>query len=240
MKENYLDPELPEKQQTEPEKAEATAPKITLDNEVFRAQPGEEQMKIKLELEGGNQLRVNTFQNDSLVNTEQFQIDRSSFTYQYKPQKGQTRLNFQLVDDQNRIHAKSVDILMDQPKTDESPTPTLQDSARLEIGRPSYTLEDGQKKVRVELNLNKGSQLEVSTFVDDRLVHSEEFQVKNDDFTYEFEPRQQKSRLRFRVIDPQDRIHTKQVVLSHQPIDRELEHLLTALEQFRHDTIRKS
>ena len=205
-------------------------PGIDLDREVITASPGQEKIKIQLNLEGGKQLKVKTFRNDSLVQSESFPVEEGAFTYEYQPGKKQTRLSFELTDERGHLHKRTVDVLMEPAITSKSQKE--KDTARLEIGEKTLSLSDGKKKVRIKLHMDEGSKLVVSTFVDDQLVNTEEFQVDSEDFTYELEPRKEKSRINFRVTGPRNQVTSKEIILSHQPIDAGLETLLTHLNRY--------
>src|SRR6056297_1609365 len=64
---------------------EKPKPTITLDNKIFKAASEQENIKIKLNLHGGNQLEVTTYQNDKLINSEMFTIEKNEFIYEYQP-----------------------------------------------------------------------------------------------------------------------------------------------------------
>ena len=228
IQERYL---TPGKLQTEADTAfREPQPSIDLDRQVFTATPGQEKIKIKLNLEGGEQLKVNTFRNDTLLNTETFPVEEGAFTYEYKPGRKQTRLTFELTDEMGHLHTRTVDVLMEPTIADKNQKE--KDSARLEIGEKSISFAGGKKKVRIRLQMDAGSKLIASTYVGDELINQEEFQVDNEDFTYEFEPRKEKSRIHFKVIGPQKQVTSKEIILSHQPINAGLESLLTHLNRY--------
>lgn len=216
-------------------------PAISLDDQVIAASPGRENVKIKLYLEGGKKLNVKTFRNDSLINTETFEVDKGEFTYHYQPGRKKTRLTFELINDQGKTHTKTVDILgrglATTERAGEKDTSGIQDTARLKIREQSLSFAGGKKKVRINLEMDEGSKLIVSTYVDNELVSQEEFDIEEEDFTYEFEPRKGKSRINFKVIDPQKRVTSKEVVMSHEPVNPQLEELLSALERYRPEEI---
>ncbi|GEM_PF-1142609 len=209
-------------------------PSIDLREQMVTARADQQHVKIKLNLQGGKKLKVNTFQDDTLINTETFPVEQGEFTYQYQPGQQQTRLSFELTNDQDQRVNKTVNIRIDSLLAGQSPE---RDSARLKINEKTFHLSEGKKKVRINLSLEKGSRLIVATYVNSELINREEFNISSEDFTYEFEPRQQESTLNFKVIDDQHRVKTKRIVLSHQPINKELEDLLTNLERHQTDLI---
>lgn len=248
IQERYLEPG---KLQTKADTAfREPQPSIDLDRQVITVSPGQEQIKIKLNLEGGKQLKVNTFRNDTLLNTETFPVEEGAFTYEYKPGQQQTRLTFELTDEMGHLHTRTVDVLMEPTIAEKTKnekdsaqleiaekTQKEKDSARLEIGEKSISFAGGKKKVRIRLHMDEGSKLIVSTHVGDELINQEEFQVDTEDFTYEFEPRKEKSRIHFKVVRPQEQVTSKEIILSHQPINAGLERLLNHLNRYPSGTI---
>ena len=235
IREHYLSPE---KLQTTDEIATRDqAPEIRLDTRIFKVKPGQKVLPVTMKLLGGKELRVNTFQADSLLNTEHFTLDpdQEAFTYRYTPGTKPTKLSFQLSDDQGRIHRKTVAVMV-EPMMAKEPA-AEKDSARLKIVDRSWQSEDGQKKVNLHLEMERGSNLEVSTYQGGKLVNEETFEVDSEEFTYPFIPGAEQSRLVFRVTDPQQRIREESIVISHQPFDPGLERLMGQMKKYQGDEL---
>jgi len=231
IREHYLNPQKLET--TDEIASREKAPEIRLENQVFKVQPGQKVLPVTMKLLGGEELRVNTFRQDSLVNTEQFTLDpdQEEFTYRHTPGKKPTKLTFQLSDSQGRIHTQTAEVLIEQMQA-EKPS-TAKDSAKLKIVDRSWHLEDGQKKVNLHLEMEKGSSLEVSTYQGEKLVNEETFKVESDEFTYPFTPGAEQSRLVFSVTDPQQRLREKSIVITQQPFDGELQRLMGQINQYK-------
>ena len=67
------------------EKVEDTSPEIIPESYSYIADTDNENIKIKLSLQNGGKLIVNTFYKDKLINTEEFDIHKEDFIYEYKP-----------------------------------------------------------------------------------------------------------------------------------------------------------
>ncbi len=222
IKEQYLKPkELAEKPKEEPE----PEPQINLDSDVFQVGSEKENVKIKLQLKGGNRLVVNTFQQGKLINSEEFSIQEDSFVYEYQPEKEKSRITFNLFDNEENILSRDVDILLDSLKPEDKQT-------KLDIQEKSVSLASGQKKIKIKLSLEKGSELFVETFVDNKLINTETFNINQEDFTYEFEPEKEKSKINFKVIDENNNIKNQEIVISHKPIEPGLESILKSVDKF--------
>jgi len=233
MKEHFLataeeKEEKKEKQQEAPQITE-DLPKIHLSDKIFDIQGNREQIKIKLNLEGGNKLIVNTFRNNERIDSEEFDINQEAFTYQFNPTENNTQLTFELFDKQENVQTKTLNINLDSLRASLSPA---QDSAKLEILDKSYQFTDKGRTMQIQLTLEKGSHLTVTTYIDGKAVNKEEFDVDKEQFTYEFEPKQKKSRINFRVMDANQNIRNKTIVIAHEPIQKDLEELLAAAKEF--------
>jgi len=231
IREHYLNPEKLET--TDETASRDEAPEIRLDNQVFEVQPGQKVLPVSMKLLGGEELRVNTFRQDSLVNTEQFTLDpdQETFTYRHTPGQQSTKLTFQLSDSQGRIHTQTVDVLIEQKQA--TKPSTTKDSAKLKIVDKSWQVEEGQKYVNLHLEMEEGSNLKVSTYVDDELIEEETFEGAPENFAYPYTPRAKKSRLVFRVTDPQQRSRERSIVITHHPFDGELEKLIGRMNQYK-------
>jgi len=222
IKEKYLEPG----KKAEPEQEE---PQINLEKEVFKVQSGEESLRIKLQLKGGNKLIVNTFSEGQLINSEEFSIEQEDFVYEYEPEKENSRLTFSLLKDKKEIFSKDVNVTLDSLKdmaTDK------ESGAKLEIEGKDVALSPENKKVRIRLSVEKGSKLFVETFVDDEIINKEEFDIDKDQFTYEYEPKAEKSRINFKIVDENRNVRNKEIVISHKPITDELKMLMGNLNHF--------
>lgn len=227
IRERYLEPQkiarLEPKKDTVQEK-----PQINLEKEVFKGQSGDGSLKIKLQLKGGNKLIVNTFSAGELINTEEFSIDKEEFIYEYSPQQKASKLTFSLLNEDQQVFTKDVNIALDSL---EKLTTQKDTEAKLEIEEKGFTLSPENKKIKIRLSVEKGAQLIVETFVDNKLINTEEFNVEQNQFTYEFEPEQKQSKLNFKVIDENQNVKNREIVISHKPITSELKTLLGDLNQ---------
>jgi LPXTG-motif cell wall-anchored protein len=111
------------------------------------------------------------------------------------------------------------------------------DSARLKIVERSWDVEEGQKKLNIHMEMEKGSNLKVSTYQGEKLVNEETFEIDTDEFTYPFIPGPEESRLVFSVTDPQERTGEESIVISHQPFDPGLEKLMGRMNQYSGDAL---
>lgn len=232
IKEKYLQPlQIAEK---EPKK-EPAEPLIRMDNQLITARPGQGTIPITMQLEGGKQLQVKTYRDDSLLNTESFSVRDDEFTYHYKPGQKPERLSFTLSGDEGRTITKDVNIQIASLQAEKEHAE--EDSARLEITDRSFSIEEGRKQLRLSLELDEGSRLIVSTYVDDQLVNREEFTVEQDSFTYDYTPREKKSRLAFKVIDPRERVNSKKVTVNQRAMEQGLERLLSGISRYNADKL---
>jgi hypothetical protein len=225
IKERYLQPA--KTAELEKDKEE---PRINLEKEVFQAQSGDESIKIKLQLKGGNKLIVNTFSAGKLINTEEFSIDKEDFIYEYSPQQKESKLTFSLLNNENKeIFSKDVRVTLDSL---EKLTAEKDTEAQLEISKKDFALSPENKKIKIKLSVEKGSKLFVETFVDNKLINKEEFNVEQDQFTYEFEPQKKQSKLNFKIVDTNQNVKNREIVISHKPITSNLKTLLGNLNKF--------
>ena len=208
---------------------EKVEPHINLEKDVFKVQSGEESLKIKLQLKGGNKLIVNTFSDGQLINSEEFSIDKEDFVYEYEPEEENSRLTFSLLSDNEEIFTKDVNVTLDSLR---DKVAEEKSEARLEIEGQDVTLSPENKRVKIRLSVEKGSKLFVETFVDDEMINSEEFNIDTDQFTYEYEPKAEKSKINFKIVDENQNVKNKEIVISHKPITNELKSLMGNLNQF--------
>ena len=218
-----------EEKQEEAPQIPKDLPKIRLTDKMLDIQDDKEQVKIKLNLEGGNKLIVNTFRNNERIDSKEFDITQEAFTYQFNPTENNTRLSFELFDQQENMQSQTLNINLDSLSAS---LPAAGDSAELEILDKSYRFTDKGRKMHIKLALEKGSKLTVTTYIDDQMVNQEEFDIDKELFTYEFEPQQQKSRINFRVMDANQNVRNKTIVIAHEPIQKDLEDLLAAAREF--------
>ncbi|MFW5721164.1 MAG: hypothetical protein ACOCWW_02120, partial [Bacteroidota bacterium] len=215
IKEVFLEPlELKEPQKLA---LEDSVPEIELEKENYQVITDEENVKIKLSLQKGNKLIVNTFYKDKLINNEEFDIKKEEFTYEYKPLEGETKIKFRLVDKKNNIKTEEVTVSYIPSDTE----------AELAIKEQIVSLGSGDKNVKIKLSVEKNSKLFVETYVDNKLINKESFDVKREEFTYEFEPKSDKSRLLFKLVDKHQNIKNEEVIISHKPVSTEFAELLT-------------
>ncbi|MGM0497664.1 MAG: tetratricopeptide repeat protein [Bacteroidota bacterium] len=222
IKERYLEPR-------ETAELEEEEPRINLEKDVFRVQSGEESLKIKLQLKGGNKLVVNTFSEGKLINTEEFSIDKEDFTYEYEPKKEKSRLTFSIFSDSIELFSKDVNVRFDSLK---DMTAGKESEAKLNIEGKDVAFSPENKKIKIRLSVGEGSRLFVETFVDDEIINKEEFDIDEDQFTYEYEPKEEKSRINFKIVDENQNVKNKDILISHKPVTNELKMLMGNLNQF--------
>ncbi|MFO8102128.1 MAG: hypothetical protein R6U37_08205, partial [Dehalococcoidia bacterium] len=148
---------------------EEEVPQINLEKDVFRVQSGEESLKIKLQLKGGNKLVVNTFSEGKLINTEEFSIDKEDFTYEYEPKKEKSRLTFSIFSDSIELFSKDVNVRFDSLK---DMTAGKESGAKLKIEGKDVAFSPENKKIKIRLSVEEGSRLFVETFVDDEIINN--------------------------------------------------------------------
>ncbi len=224
VKERYLSPKLADKDSKEI----STTPQINLDKEIFKADTEDEDIKIKLQLKGGNKLIVKTHKDGELVNSEEFTLEDEDFIYEYSPDEKEAKLTFQLFENDKNILSKDVTISPDTSTTEK----TEESHEKLIIQEKNVAFEEGKKKIKIKLSTLKDSKLFVESFTGDSLINTEEFNITQEDFTYEFEPKHEKSRLNFKSIDQSGNIKSQEVLISHRPIDSELEFLLNNVNKY--------
>lgn len=203
--------------------AKDTLPEILLENDHYLAETDKENVKIKLSLQKGGKLIVNTFYKDKLINTEEFDINKEDFIYEYKPLAGESKISFKLIDKHNNVKTEEVSVSY-IPKDL---------TAELSIEEQEITLlQDGSKNVKIKLLVEKGSKLFVETYIDNQLINTEEFKVRKEDFVYEFEPKGDKTKLNFKLVDKHNNITNEEVIISHTPINQEFTNAVNGINSF--------
>mgnify|MGYP006284430913 CR=1 FL=1 len=226
IKEKFLDPIELNKPEDSPELA--TVPKIKTEKDEYNMEGSPEQeVKIKLSLEQGNKLFVTTFVDEKVLNTEEFDIKDESFIYEFTPVEGQSQIEFRLVDAFNNEKTKRINVNF-------SP---LDQDAKLAIQDRTIDISNGQKKVKIKLSLEKDSKLYVETYMDDELINQESFDINKEDFVYEYEPKEGKSKLNFRLVDKYNNVRNEEVVISHNPIEKDLAKLLKDISSYKHNNL---
>jgi len=218
IKEVFLTSIIPE------EKIEKdTLPKISAEKSHY-ATDNNSNIKIKLSFQKGNKLFVNTFYKDNLINSEEFDIKKEDFIYEYKPLEGESVIKFRLVDKHNNIRTEEVTISY-------LPKDLV---AELNIDEKVVTLsENGSKNVKIKLSVEKGSKLFVETYVDGKLISKESFDVKKESFVYELEPEGEKSKLNFKLVDKHNNVTNEEIIISHTPVNEDLANILTDISTFK-------
>lgn len=214
IKEKFLEPiDLKEPKEVA---LEDSVPEIKLAQNNFQVISDQENVKIKLSLQKGNKLIVNTFYKDKLINSEEFNIQKEEFIYEYKPLEGQTKISFSLIDKNNNIKTEEVTVSYTPADTE----------AELAITEQIIDFSDGDKKVKIKLSVEKNSKLYVETWVENKLINKESFDVKKDEFSYEFEPKADNSRLKFKLVDKHQNIKNEEIIISHKPVSKEFADVL--------------
>ena len=134
-----------------------------------------------------------------------------------------------MFENEKNVLSKDVKIILDSIQKQKMLADT---STTLDIKEKEVSFASGQKKIKIKLSLEKGSNLVVETFVDESLINTEKFNIKEEEFTYEFEPKEEKSKLNFKVIDQYDNIKNQEIVISHKPINSDLEMLLNTVNKY--------
>ncbi len=227
IKEKYLSQETEKKEEKE---IKDTLPLLVPENYKYVTDTDKENVKIKLSLQKGGKLIVNTFYKDELINTEEFDITKEDFIYEYKPLVGESKIKFRLIDKNNNIKSEEVTVSY-------LPKDLI---AELSVDDQIVTLsENGNKTVKIKLSVEKGSKLFVETFVDDQLVNSEEFKVRKESFVYEFEPKGDKSKINFKLVDKNNNVTNQEVVISHKVINKDFAVILNDFNKFDNKTFNK-
>lgn len=207
--------------------AKLTSPEINLEKNTYTTDKNKN-VKIKLALEKGNKLIVKTFYKGDLINTEEFEIEKEDFTYEHKPQPGESKIEFLLVDQYNNIKSEEVTVRY-APKDN---------IAELSIKDQQSTIDsNGDKKVKINLKTERNSNLVVETYVDGKLINSESFKVKKRNFEYEYEPKHEKSTLKFILTDKHNNVNTEEILISHKPTEDDLVKVLTEIKSFDNKTL---
>ncbi len=198
-----------------------TMPNIILDTNLLYTDQAN--IKIKLSLQKGNKLYVNTYYNDQLINSEEFDIKKNDFIYEYKPLIGKSKIKFKLIDKNNNVKTEEVTVSY-LPKDTQ---------AELRIVDKIISLgANGNKTVKIKLSVERGSKLLVETYVDDKLINTETFDIKKESFVYEFEPKGEKSKLNFKLVDKHNNVKNEEVIISHTPINKDFAEVLTGINTF--------
>ena len=201
---------------------EKNKPNILLTQEQFFVDTDNENVRIKLSLQKGNKLIVNTYYKDQLINTEEFDIDKEDFIYEYKPLIGESKIQFKLIDKNNNVKSEEVSVSY-------IPKDMI---AELNVEGQTVTInENGEKNVKIKLKVEKGSKLIVETYVDGKLINTENFDIKKQDFTYEFAPKGDKTKLNFKLVDKHNNVANQQVIVSQTAVSNELADVLKNIHQ---------
>ena len=211
-------------------KALQTKPEITIDTNQYSIDTDNKNVKIKLALEKGNKLIVKTFYKGELINTEEFDINKENFVYEYKPQIGETKIQFTLVDKNNNVRTEEVTVNY-TPKDN---------YAELSIKDQNISIDkNGDKKVKIKLKVERNSTLFVETYVDGKLINTESFKIKKKNFVYEYEPSNENSKLKFKLVDKYNNVKTEEVLISYKPINENLASILKAIKTFDNKALSK-
>jgi len=210
------------KEQTEIALVDST-PEINIDKDVYNTDSDDENVKIKLSLQKGNKLFVNTFYKDNLISSEEFDINKKEdFIYEYKPLEGESKIRFKLVDKNNNVKTQEITV---------SYIPKDKD-AQMQIAGKVINLNGNDKNIKIKLSLEKDSKLYVETYVDNVLINTETFDIDKESFTYQYEPKGDKSKINFKLIDKYNNVKNEEVIISHKPISQDLAALLTEINTF--------
>ncbi len=200
-----------------------TLPEISAEKSFYTVNTDDRNIKIKLSVQKGNKLFVNTFYKDELINSEEFDINKENFIYEYKPLIGESVIKFKLVDKNNNVKTEEVTVSY-------IPKDLI---AELYIDEQIVTLsENGKKNVKIKLSVEKGSKLYVETYVDDKLINKESFDINKESFVYELEPKEENSKLNFKLVDKYNNVKNEEIVISHTPVNEDLANVLNNISKF--------
>jgi hypothetical protein len=203
---------------------EDAMPEISAEKSHYLTDNNNSNIKIKLSVQKGNKLFVNTFYKDDLINSEEFDINKEDFIYEYKPLEGESVIKFRLVDKNNNVRTEEVTVSY-------LPKDLV---AELNIDEKIVTLsENGTKIVKIKLSVEKGSKLFVETYVDDQLINKESFDVKKESFVYELKPEGEKSKLNFKLVDKHNNVKNEEIIISHTPVNQDLASVLSNVSTFK-------
>jgi len=212
-----------EKQRLEQIELEKSKPEIILNKDTYSINTDDKNIRIKMSLQKGNKLVVNTFYKDDLINTEEFDIKKEDFTYEYKPLIGESKIQFKLIDSNNNVKTEEITVSY-IPKDL---------TAELSIKDKVISIDNnGEKSIKIKLKVEKNSTLFVETYVDGQLINTESFEIKKKNFVYEYVPKSEKSKLNFKLVDKHNNVKTEQVIVSHNPINEELAVVLSDIKSF--------
>ena len=207
-----------------------TLPEIILEKNKYLTKTNKDNIRIKLSLQKGNKLFVNTFYKGNLINTEEFDINKVDFIYEYKPLVGESKIQFKLVDKNNNVKYEEV-LISYLPKDL---------TAELSIADKIVTLtKTGEKNVKIKLSVERGSKLFVETYVNDQLINTETFDIKKKSFIYEFEPKSDKTKLNFKLVDKHNNVKNEQIIISHTPISENFANILKEINSFDNKRFQK-
>jgi len=85
-----------------------------------------------------------------------------------------------------------------------------------------YTVEDAGQKVEVKLSTKQGKLLLLDTYVNGQFVKRDTFELKREQFVYEYQPIEGENRLLFSLIGEDDQKRTEEVFVSYIPIEQEI------------------
>lgn len=181
-----------------------------------------ENLKIKLTLQEGNRLIVNTLLNNEILDSVSFDINDEDFIYEFKPVKGESKIKFSLIDGEGNVISEEVSVAF-LPKDQK---------ALLKIADQTLGLNPEGKKVKIKLSVEKDSRLYVDTYLEDDLINSENFEMVSESFVYEYQPTEGNTRINFKLIDSLQNIKNEEIIISHRPIEQELAGLINNLNQY--------
>ncbi len=220
LKEVFLEPvKLKEPQELA---IEDSLPEIKIGNKNYRVTSDGEKVKIKLSLQKGNKLFVDTYSKDKLINSEEFDIKKEEFIYEYKPLKGETKIKFRLADKNNHIKTEEVTVSYIPADTE----------AELIIKEQIVSLNSGNKNVKINLLVEKNSRLYIETYVENKRINQEHFDVNKNEFIYEFKPTADTTRLLLKLIDKHQNVKNEDILIFYKPVSKAFEKVLNNITSF--------
>ncbi|MFO7940446.1 MAG: hypothetical protein R6U66_11940 [Bacteroidales bacterium] len=212
------------------EQNDETRPEIHAEQSHYTLERAGQKVEVKLSTKQGKLLLLDTYVNGQFIKRDTFELEREQFVYEYQPIEGENRLLFSLIGDDDQQRTEEVFV---------SYIPIEQEIAStLDLSDTEYQLNAEGKKVKIRLAVKEGSKLIVETYVGDELIKTEEFDVKGEEFVYEYTPESEDTRIDFRLIEPDNKVREGSIALKQQPITDELAALIKAMQEFSNNRLK--
>ncbi len=101
-------------------------------------------------------------------------------------------------------------------------SPELATVPKIKTEKDEYNMEGApEQEVKIKLSLEQGNKLFVTTFVDEKVLNTEEFDIKDESFIYEFTPVEGQSQIEFKLLDAFNNEKTKLINVNFNPLDQD-------------------